>query len=83
MDTDKMKVLQNINEELDQAEINIAYCKDKIQTLQAVNKICTTPEVIELNKKAIIYVMECIDRIRLAQFKMLKEQELKEIIQSN
>lgn len=65
------------------AEQDISYYQDKIQTLNAVNEVCTNPEIKAANNKAIIYAMKCIQRIRLAQILELKHQALMEIVQSN
>jgi hypothetical protein len=77
-----MKVLENINEEIDQAELDIQDYKDKIQTLVAMSEHAT-PDQKRQYDKAITFAGRQIQVIRLAQLIMLEEHKVKEIVSSN
>lgn len=66
------KVLNNIKSEIEQAEIDILYYKDKIQRLRPQFEICKNPELKEQLGNAIILAARQIQRVRLAQALALK-----------
>ena len=75
-------VLENLQDEIDQAERDIDYHKNNIQLINEMYEYAS-PEQKAQYDKAIVFAGKQIQSIRLAQVLMLEEQALKQIVISN
>lgn len=80
----EMKVLTDISDEIEKAEVDILYYKDKADMIRnGLDKLDLPQKNRESLERLHAYALRKVQEIRLVQLLMLEHEALMEIVRSN